>query len=175
MRPLNAPPKRSPVGHRSKKMPGVLTLPHVTDNLQRNVTHPFAWVQNGPWEKRGYTVKRDPWIACKPLTPPPCIPNFCPILPHFSLFLSIFPIFPQFSFTRRLVYPPPSCPPSNKNHRFLPVLGWFITIFPFSFPKTKQLHPLSTIFPYVLYFGIVFPQGSASGNFWAFTYETEFS
>ena len=41
-------------------------------------------------------MKGDPWTACKPFTPPPCTPNFCPIIPHSSPISPHFPIFSLF-------------------------------------------------------------------------------
>ena len=39
MRPLSAPPKRSPVGHGSKKMPGALTFPPLRSGPLRRWQH----------------------------------------------------------------------------------------------------------------------------------------
>ena len=54
----------------------------------------------GPWEKRGNTVKVDPWTACEPFKPPLRIsqplPYSCPFSPIFPHFPSVFPIVPHF-------------------------------------------------------------------------------
>ena len=94
----------------------------------------------------------DPWNACKPFIPPPHVsptpfPHTCP------------PAMAQ--------YTHPLCPITTENHHFPPFWGWFITIFPLGFPKATHLDTLSPISPYFPCIGIVFRQGSGSGNFWA--------
>ena len=92
---------------------------------------------------------------------PQCIPNLCPILPHSPQFPPIL--------LRPLscIPPPPVCPSSTENQHVPPFFGWYITIFPLSFPKNHTSSRISPHFFHIApYFGIVLPQASGSGNFW---------